>query len=44
MKFKQRLQARGYPKTFVERSLPGITFASRQSALTKKVNFIAFCN
>ena len=36
MKFKQRLQARGYPKTLVERSLSGVTFASRQSALTKK--------
>ena len=38
MKFKQRLQARGYPKTLVERSLSGVTFASRQSALTKKKN------
>ena len=36
IKFKQRLQARGYPKTPVERSLSGVTFASRQSALTKK--------
>ena len=37
MKFKQRLQARGYPKTLVERSLSaGVTFASGQSALTKK--------
>ena len=38
LKFKQRLQARGYPKTLVESSLPGVTFASRQSALTKKKN------
>ena len=29
---------RGYPKTIVERSLSGVTFASRQSALTKNKN------
>ena len=36
VKFKRRLQARRYPKTPVERSLSGVTFASRQSALAQK--------
>ena len=34
--FKQRLRTRGYPKTIVERSLSGVHFASRPSALTQK--------
>ena len=34
MKFKQRLKARGYPENIIERSLTGVNFASRQSALT----------
>ena len=39
-KFKQRLRIRGYPKTIIERSLSGVNFASRPSALTetKKAN------
>ena len=36
MKFKQRLRTRGYPKTIIERSLSGINFAVRPSALTQK--------
>ena len=36
MKFKQRLRTRGYPKTIIERSLSGVNFASRPSALTQK--------
>ena len=36
VKFKQRLRTRGYPKTIIERSLPGVNFASRPSALTQK--------
>ena len=36
MKFKQRLRTRGYPKTVIERSLSGVNFAARPSALTKK--------
>ena len=37
MKFKQRLQARRYPKTLVERTQrSGVTFASRQLAVKKK--------
>ena len=35
-KFKQRLKSRGYPEKVIERSLAGVTFASRQSALTQK--------
>ena len=44
VKFKQRLQARGYPKTPVERSLSGGTFASRQSALAQKRKTISIGN
>ena len=36
MKFKQRLRTRGYPKTVIERSLSGLNFAARPSALTQK--------
>ena len=35
-KFKQRLRTRGYPKTIIERSLSGVNFAARPSALTQK--------
>ena len=35
-KFKQRLRSRGYPENIIERSLSGVTFASRQSALAQK--------
>ena len=40
MKFKQGLRTRDYPKTVIEWSLPGVTFAARPSALTqeKKAN------
>ena len=31
--FKLRLETRGYPKAMIERSLTGVTFALRQSAL-----------
>ena len=34
--FKQRLRASGYPKIIIERSLSGVSFASRPSALTQK--------
>ena len=36
VKFKQRLRARGYPKIIIERSLSGVNFASRPSALTQQ--------
>ena len=36
MKFKQRLRTRGYPKTIIEKSLSGVNFATRPSALTQK--------
>ena len=36
VKFKQRLRTHGYPKTIIERSLSGVNFAARPSALTKK--------
>ena len=36
MKFKQRLRTGGYPKTVIERSLSGVNFAARPSALTQK--------
>ncbi|XP_068697800.1 uncharacterized protein [Montipora foliosa] len=36
IKFKQRLRTRGYPKTVIERSLSGVNFAARPSALTQK--------
>ena len=36
LKFKQRLRSRGYPENIIERSLSGVTFASRQSALAQK--------
>ena len=34
-KFKQRLRARGYPSTIIERCLLEVNFASRPSALTQ---------
>ena len=34
--FQQRLRTRGYPETIIERSLSGISFAARPSALTQK--------
>ena len=36
VKFKKCLRTRGYPKKIIERSLSGVNFASRQSALTQK--------
>ena len=36
MKFKRRLKTRGYPKAIMERSLSGVNFASRKSALKQK--------
>ena len=36
VKFKQHLRIRGYPKTVIERSLSGVNFADRPSALTQK--------
>jgi len=36
VKFKQHLRTRGYPKTVRERSLSGVNFADRPSALTQK--------
>ena len=36
MKFKQHLRTRGYPKTVIDRSLSGVNFAPRPSALTQK--------
>ena len=36
VKFKQRLRTRSYPKTVIERSLSGVNFAARPSALTQK--------
>ena len=36
MKFNQHLRTRGYGKTAKERSLSGVNFAVRPSALTKK--------
>ena len=35
VKFKQHLKTRGYPKTVIERSLSGVNFAARPSALTQ---------
>ena len=32
LKFKQSLEARGYPESIVERCLSGVSFASQQSA------------
>jgi len=34
--FKRRLEARGYPKKYIERPLSEVTFDSRQSALKKQ--------
>ena len=34
--FKQHLRTHGYPKTVTERSLSGVNFAARPSALTQK--------
>ena len=36
VKLKQRLRTHGYPKTVIERSLSGVNFAARPSALTQK--------
>ena len=36
MKLKQHLRTLGYPKTVIERSLSGVNFADRPSALTQK--------
>ena len=36
VKFKQHLRTRGYPKTFIERSLSRFNFAARPWALTQK--------
>ena len=36
MNFKQHLRTRGYSKTIIERSLSGVNFAARPSALTQK--------
>ena len=36
VKFKQHLRIRGYPKTVIERSLSGVNFADRPSALIQK--------
>ena len=36
VKFKQHLRIRCYPKTVIERSFSGVTFAARPSALTQK--------
>ena len=51
MKFKQRLRTRGYPKTIIERSSSGVTFAARPSALTQKkkaneriLTFVTMCH
>ena len=34
--FKTRLEARGYPKSLIERTLSEVSFAGRQSALKKQ--------
>ena len=36
VKFKQRLRTRGNPKAIIERSLSGVNFVARASALTQK--------
>jgi len=36
VKFKQHVRTRGYPKRVIERSLSGVNFAARPSALTQK--------
>ena len=41
--FKLGLEARGYPKAMIERSLTGVTFASRQSALKQKIKIGPHC-
>ena len=38
VKFTRRLGTSSYPKTIIERSLSGVNFASRQSALKQKEN------
>ena len=38
VKFKQHLRTCGYPKTVIQRSFSGVTFAARPSALTQKKN------
>ena len=34
--FKTRLEARGYPKSLIEKTVPEVSFAERQSALKKQ--------
>jgi len=36
VKFKQHVRTCGYPKRVIERSLSGVNFAARPSALTQK--------
>lgn len=44
VKFKQCLRTHGHPKTIIERSLSGMNFASRPSALTQKKRLMrGFC-
>ena len=38
VKSQQHLRTPGYPKTVIERSLSGVNFAARPSALTQKKN------
>ena len=35
VKFKQHLKTRGYPKTVIEKSLSGVNFTDRPTALTQ---------
>ena len=42
-KFILCLEACGYPKSILERSLSGVNFASRPSALKQKNDNISFC-
>ena len=51
MKFKQRLRTRDYPKTIIERSFSGVSFAARPSPLTQKkkaneriLTFVTMCH
>jgi len=41
--FKQRLEACGYPKKYIERLLSEVTFDSRQSALKKQKRQRDYC-
>ena len=36
VKFKRHPRTRGYPRTIIERSLSGVNFVARPSALTQK--------